>query len=154
MYSIRHPVGFIIWGISSAIFPAWGRSTTTFCWQALNSLTMPMYILMYGLQTPLLVHSSIKIVKVNAILEIHRCAYSSELALMESSWMSQLVVSSFHYLIFSHLYVNMPNGTLCVSSHARRSIHVSARRIQVYCQAMMSMSDPDVPALCLITVNN
>ena len=68
--------------------------------------------------------------------------------------MSQLVVASFHYLIFSHLGANMPNGTLYVSSRARRSIHVSARRIQVYCQAMMSMSDPDVPALCLITVNN
>ena len=30
--------------------------------------------------------------------------------------MSQLVVASFHYLIFSHLGANMPNGTLYVSS--------------------------------------
>jgi hypothetical protein len=46
---------------------------------------MPMYLMMYGLQTPLLVHSSIKIVEVNAILEIHKCAYNPELALMGSS---------------------------------------------------------------------
>ena len=61
------------------------RSTKTLCWQALNCLTMPIYLMMYGLQTPLLVHSSIKIVEVNAILDIHRCAFNPELALMGSS---------------------------------------------------------------------
>ena len=68
--------------------------------------------------------------------------------------MSQLVVASFQHLIFSHLGVNMPTGTLYVSSRVRGNRHVSARRIKAYSQAVMSMSDPDVPALCLKPVNN
>jgi hypothetical protein len=66
--------------------------------------------------------------------------------------MSQLVVASFQHLIFSHLGVNMPHGTLYESSRVRRNRHESA--LKAYCQAVMSMSEPDMPALCLIPVNN